>query len=59
MGKFEMTEQAARDWARSPEVLAGIRAGVAALHAGRFRPWEEVASELGIDNPQSGKATME
>ena len=53
-----MTEQEKRDWARSPEVLAGIRAGVAAVHAGQFRPWEEVASELGIDNSQTGKATM-
>ena len=51
-----MAERKARDLARSPEFLAGIRAGVAALNEGRITPWKEVARELGIGNLQGSDA---
>lgn len=39
---------AAREYAREPEVLAGIRRGMKDRRKGRIRPWAEVKRKLGL-----------
>ena len=56
-----MTEQeetrrinAAREYARRPDVLAAIKQGIATSSAGNVRPWEDVERELFISDFETG-----
>lgn len=43
------TPEEARDLARTPEVMQGIRAGLEDRQAGRMIPWEDIRGALGLN----------